>query len=78
MHALLKAGYTHVVDADLKSYFDTIPHAPLMERIGHQIADGRVLDLIETFLTQGVMDGLRDLDAHGRQPAGGGDLTVAQ
>ena len=55
---LLKAGYTHVVDADLKSYFDTIPHAPLMERIGHRIADGRVLDLIETFLAQRVMDGL--------------------
>ena len=56
--SLLKVGYTHVVDADLKSYFDTIPHAPLMERIRHKIADGRVLDLIKAFLTQGVMDGL--------------------
>ena len=55
---LLQAGYTHVVDADLKSYFDTIPHQPLMERIGHKIADGRVRKLIEVFLTQGVMDGL--------------------
>jgi RNA-directed DNA polymerase len=56
--ALLKAGYTHVVDADLKSYFDTIPHQPLMGRIRSKIADGRVLKLIESFLTQGVLDGL--------------------
>ncbi len=56
--ALLKAGYTHVVDADLKSYFDTIPHQPLMERISYKIADGRVLKLLEAFLTQKVMDGL--------------------
>jgi len=55
---LLKAGYTHVVDVDLKSYFDTIPHEPLMGRVREKIADGRVLKLIESFLTQGVMDGL--------------------
>jgi RNA-directed DNA polymerase len=56
--ALLKAGYTHVVDVDLQSYFDSIPHRALMERIRQRIADGRVLKLIEGFLTQGVMDGL--------------------
>ena len=56
--ALLKAGYTYVVDADLKSYFDTIPHRALMERISCKIADGRVLRLVEAFLTQGVLDGL--------------------
>jgi RNA-directed DNA polymerase len=55
---LLKAGYTHVVDADLKSYFDTIPHQPLMDRISRKIADGRVLKLIEAFLTQKVLEGL--------------------
>ena len=58
--ALLKAGYTHVVDADLKSYFDTIPHEPLMGLMGHKIADGRVLQLIEAFLSQDVVDGLEE------------------
>ena len=68
--ALLKSGYTHVVDADLKSYFDAIPHVPLMERMRHKIADGRVLDLIEAFLTQGVMDGLETRPATAGSPQG--------
>ncbi len=56
--ALLEAGYTHVVDVDLKSYFDTIPHERLLRRLRGQVADGRVLRLIEAYLTQGVLDGL--------------------
>src|SRR5689334_19162657 len=31
---LLKDGYTYIVDADLKSYFDTIPHDRLMALVG--------------------------------------------
>lgn len=54
---LLKAGYTHVVDADLKGYFDSIPHDRLMARLKTKIADGRVLTLIESFLKAGIMDG---------------------
>lgn len=56
---LLESGYTWVVDADLKSYFDTIPHDQLMEEVRKQVADGRVLELIELFLKQGVLDGLK-------------------
>ena len=53
---LLKSGQHWVVDADLKSYFDTIPHEGLMERVGEKIADGKVLNLIEEMLRAGVMD----------------------
>ncbi len=53
---LLKSGYHWVVDADLKSYFDTIPQQRLMERIKEKIADGRVLKLLEQMLQAGVMD----------------------
>ena len=56
--APLAAGYTWIVDADLRSYFDSIPHQPLLTRVRAQVADGRVLTLLERFLTQGVMDGL--------------------
>jgi RNA-directed DNA polymerase len=38
---LIKEGFTHVVDADLKSYFDTIPHERLMALVQERISDGR-------------------------------------
>jgi RNA-directed DNA polymerase len=53
---LLRSGQHWVVDADLKSYFDTIPHERLMERVGEKVADGKVLSLIEGMLQAGVMD----------------------
>jgi RNA-directed DNA polymerase len=58
VNELLKAGYVYVVDADLKSYFDTIPHERLLALIRRKVADGRVLALLKAFLRQGVMDGL--------------------
>jgi RNA-directed DNA polymerase len=54
---LLKAGYIWVVDADLKSYFDTIPHEPLMALVAEHITDGKVLKLIRAYLKAGVLDG---------------------
>ena len=67
---LLKAGYTCVVDADLKSYFDTIPHEPLMERVAEKVSDGRVLALIEAFLNQQVMDGMKSWTPEAGTPQG--------
>lgn len=58
VNGLLKEGYTWVVDADLKSYFDTIPHAQLLELIKEKISDGRVLSLIESYLEQDILDGM--------------------
>ena len=55
---LLKDGYVHVVDADLKAYFDSIRHDRLMNEIGKYVADGRVLGLLETFLKQDILEGL--------------------
>ncbi len=62
--ALLKAGYVHVVDANLKRYFDSIPHAALMECLKTKIADGRVLSLIESFLQARIMDGTETWRRH--------------
>lgn len=53
---LLQQGYNWVVDADLKSYFDTIPQEKLMALIEEKVSDSRVLELIRMFLSQGVME----------------------
>jgi RNA-directed DNA polymerase len=68
---LLKEGYTHIVDADLKSYFDTIPHDRLMALMAQKVSDGRVLNLLEAFLQQGVLDGLREWTPEEGSPQGG-------
>jgi RNA-directed DNA polymerase len=52
----LAAGYVHVVDVDVRKYFDTIPHQGLMNEVAKKIADGRVLDLIEAYLHQGILE----------------------
>lgn len=52
----LHRGQTHVVDVDIKGYFDNIPHAPLMKLVKERIADGKVLDLLEAFLKQPVQE----------------------
>ena len=67
---LLKEGYVYVVDADLRRYFDTIPHDRLVERVKERIADGQVLTLIESFLKQGVMDGLESWTSEEGTPQG--------
>ena len=70
VNALLKSGFTHVVDVDLKSYFDTIPHDRLLSLIRRKVSDGRVLSLIEAFLHQGVMDGLSEWTPEEGTPQG--------
>jgi RNA-directed DNA polymerase len=67
---LLDAGATWVVDADIKSYFDSIPQAQLMTEVRTRIADGRVLKLLEAYLTQGVMDGLEQWTPEAGTPQG--------
>ena len=55
---LIKDGYAYVVDADLAGYFDSIPHDCLMARIEAKVSDGRVLDLIRSWLKADILKGL--------------------
>jgi RNA-directed DNA polymerase len=57
---LLRTGHVHVVDADLKSYFDTIPKDRLLALVANKVADGRVLALVEAFLGQSVLEDTRE------------------
>ena len=56
---LLKAGYTHVVDADLKGYFDSIPHDRLKQRLAAHISDSRLLALLDGWIEQDVVQELK-------------------
>ena len=67
---LLAEGYVHVVDADLQSYFDSIPHDRLMHRVSAKISDGRVLRLIEAFLMAEIHDGSRRWTPEAGAPQG--------
>jgi RNA-directed DNA polymerase len=68
---LLGEGYLHVVDVDIKGYFDNIPHEALMALVKERISDGRVLDLIEKFLRQGVLEEGIELESEKGSPQGG-------
>lgn len=68
---LLRQGRQWVVDADLKSYFDTIPQDKLMGLLRRRIQDGRVLGLVEQFLKAGVMDQGRWSASDSGTPQGG-------
>jgi len=52
---LIGEGHCYVVDADLKSYFDSIPHERLMQRIEERVSDGRILGLLRSFLAQDIL-----------------------
>ena len=67
---LIGAGHTHVVDADLKGYFDSIPHQRLLARVEEKISDGRILELIEAYLRQDIVRGVERWTPTGGTPQG--------
>lgn len=53
---LHRLGHTHVLDADIKGFFDNIPHAVIMAGVAAEVADGNILRIVEQFLKAGVME----------------------
>src|SRR5580692_2104639 len=53
---LHRQGHVYVLDADIKGFFDNIPHAVIMAGVAAEVADGNILRLVERFLKAGVME----------------------
>ena len=67
---LLKEGSVWVVDADVQKYFDSIPKDRLMDKVRARIADGKVLDLVQAFLEQAIMEECKSWTPAKGTPAG--------
>jgi len=68
----LKAGYTWVVDVDVEQYFDSIPKAPLLARVADKVSDGTLWDLVQRFLNQDILEGMRQWSPLAGVPQGSG------
>lgn len=71
VNSLLKEGYTWVVDADLQSYFDSIPHKRLLNKVELQISDSRIIELLEGWLKQEIMEECKGWKPMEGTPQGG-------
>jgi len=67
---LLEGGYTYVVDADIKGYFDNIPHQKLMGEVEKSLTDTAILSLISSFLGAEIMDEAKTWTPEGGTPQG--------
>lgn len=67
---LIDAGYMHVVDADFKGYFDSIPHDRLQHQLQERISDGRVLGILQSWLKQPIMEGVASWTPEEGSPQG--------
>ena len=63
VHKLINTGHQQIVDADLSSYFDTVPHAELMKSVARRVVDGAMLHLIKMWLEAPV----EETDEHGNK-----------
>jgi group II intron reverse transcriptase/maturase len=63
VHKLINTGHREIVDADLSSYFDTLPHSELLKSVARRVVDGAMLHLIKMWLEAPV----EETDEHGNK-----------
>jgi len=67
----IKEGNQWIVEVDIKSFFDTVEQEKLIDLVAEEIADGRVLRLIRSFLRSGVMEEMKKEETNEGTPQGG-------
>lgn len=67
----IESGYNYIYDADIKGFFDNIPHKNLMKVLKKYMSDRTALGLIEQFLKAGYMEEGKVLDVESGTPQGG-------
>lgn len=67
----VRHGYTWIVDADIKSFFDSVDHEKLLDAVNEEVADGTVLRLIRMFLKSGALTDSGKVDVEAGTPQGG-------
>ncbi len=63
VHKLINTGHGEIVDADLASYFDLLPHSELLKSVARRVVDGAMLRLIKMWLKAPV----EETDDRGRK-----------
>ena len=79
IHFRLKGGWSEIVDGDLRDYFNTIPHGPVMKCVTRRVTDKRVLSIVKSWLNAPVIEQTKDgkvrttvsKDEHRGTPQGG-------
>ena len=66
----------YIVEADIRSFFDTLNHEWLMKFLSHDIADRKFLEIIRKFLKAGVMDSGEYLESEWGSPQGNGASPI--
>ena len=67
---------SYVVEADIRSFFDTLDHDWLMKMLEHDIADKRFLEIVRRFLKAGIMENGKFIEAESGSPQGNGASPV--
>jgi group II intron reverse transcriptase/maturase len=71
LNAIHREGFTWVVDADIVSFFDNIPHELIIDLVAERVADGNILGIVREFLAAGVLEDLKFLPTTSGTPQGG-------
>lgn len=71
LEAAIRGKVSWVLDADIRSFFDTIDHGWMQKFIEHRIADGRLVRLLMKWLRAGVMEEGKLVEVEQGTPQGG-------